>query len=267
MLQQVEQAARRTALGIRAPEDHPPEPRVDDRSRAHRARFLGHVEIAFVQSPVLQHALSLGNREHFRMGGGVLEGLDLVVRPADDSLLPVDDDGADRHFPGGIGSSGLTQGFLHEPLVALEVDDRIFFGHAREIKVDSRPDYATYSAPFHFYQHTAMNIIDTIEKEQFRSDIPAFKVGDAVKVHVRVVEGDKERIQVFQGIVICRNGGGLSESFTVRRISYGEGVERVFPLHSPRLAKIEVAKEGKARRAKLSYLRGRKGKQAVAVRE
>jgi len=112
-----------------------------------------------------------------------------------------------------------------------------------------------------------MNIIDTIEKEQFRSEIPVFKVGDSVKVHVRVVEGDKERIQIFQGIVISRSKGGLNETFTVRRISYGEGVERVFPLHSPKIAQIEVAKAGKARRAKLHYLRGRKGKQAVAVRE
>ena len=110
-------------------------------------------------------------------------------------------------------------------------------------------------------------IIDLIEKEQHKSDITKFKVGDSVKVHTRVIEGDKERIQIFGGLVIGRKGRGLNESFTVRRISYGEGVERVFPLHSPRIAKVEVEKEGRARRAKLNYLRNRKGKEATAVRE
>lgn len=110
-------------------------------------------------------------------------------------------------------------------------------------------------------------IIDAIEREQFKTDVPKFKVGDGVRVHTRVVEGDKERIQIFAGIVIGRKGRGLNETFTVRRISYGEGVERVFPTHSPRIAKVEVEKEGKARRAKLNYLRGRKGKEATAVRE
>jgi large subunit ribosomal protein L19 len=114
----------------------------------------------------------------------------------------------------------------------------------------------------------AMNrIIDAIEKEQFKTEIPAFRVGDSVRVHTRVVEGDKERVQVFAGIVIGRKGRGLNETFTVRRISYGEGVERVFPLHSPRIAKVEIEKEGRARRAKLNYLRTRKGKEATAVRE
>jgi large subunit ribosomal protein L19 len=112
-----------------------------------------------------------------------------------------------------------------------------------------------------------MNIIDTLEKEQQKSDLANFKVGDGVRVHTRVVEGDKERIQIFSGIVIGRKGAGINETFTVRRISYGEGVERVFPLHSPRIAKVEVEKQGKARRAKLNYLRDRKGKEATAVRE
>ena len=111
------------------------------------------------------------------------------------------------------------------------------------------------------------SIIDAIEKEQFKADLTNFKVGDGVRVHTRVVEGDKERIQIFSGIVIGRKGRGLNETFTVRRISYGEGVERVFPLHSPRIAKVEVEKEGRARRAKLNYLRTRKGKEATAVRE
>jgi large subunit ribosomal protein L19 len=115
---------------------------------------------------------------------------------------------------------------------------------------------------------TIMNtIIDAIEKEQFKTDVTKFKVGDGVRVHTRVVEGDKERIQIFAGIVIGRKGRGLNETFTVRRISYGEGVERVFPLHSPRIAKVEVEKEGRARRAKLNFLRTRKGKEATAVRE
>ena len=112
-----------------------------------------------------------------------------------------------------------------------------------------------------------MHILEVIENEQKKSDIPKFKVGDSVRVHTKVVEGDKERVQIFTGIVIGRKGTGLNENFTVRRISYGEGVERVFPVNSPRIAKIEVEKAGTARRAKLNYLRGRKGKQAMAVRE
>ena len=110
-------------------------------------------------------------------------------------------------------------------------------------------------------------IIDAIEKEQFKTQVPTFRVGDSVRVHTRVVEGDKERIQIFAGIVIGRKGRGLNETFTVRRISYGEGVERVFPMHSPRIAKVEVEKQGHIRRAKLNYLRTRKGKEATAVRE
>lgn len=112
-----------------------------------------------------------------------------------------------------------------------------------------------------------MHILEVIENEQKKADVPSFKVGDSVRVHTKVVEGDKERVQVFTGIVIGRKGTGLNENFTVRRISYGEGVERVFPIHSPRIAKIEIEKAGTARRAKLNYLRGRKGKQAMAVRE
>ena len=110
-------------------------------------------------------------------------------------------------------------------------------------------------------------IIDLIEKEQHKSESGDFKVGDSVRVHTRVIEGDKERIQIFAGIVIGRKGRGLNESFTVRRISYGEGVERVFPINSPRIAKVEVETKGRARRAKLNYLRSRKGKEATAVRE
>jgi large subunit ribosomal protein L19 len=110
-------------------------------------------------------------------------------------------------------------------------------------------------------------IIDTIQQEQLKKDVVSFNVGDSVRVHTRVVEGDKERVQIFTGIVIGRKGTQINESFTVRRISYGEGVERVFPVHSPRIAKVEVETAGTARRAKLNYLRSRKGKQAMAVRE
>ena len=110
-------------------------------------------------------------------------------------------------------------------------------------------------------------IINKIEQEQFKSKVTSFKVGDSVKVHTRVVEGDKERIQIFSGVVIGRRGRGLNSTFTVRRISYGEGVERVFPVHSPRVDKIEVERQGQVRRAKLTYLRKRIGKGAVAVKE
>jgi large subunit ribosomal protein L19 len=110
-------------------------------------------------------------------------------------------------------------------------------------------------------------IIDAIEKDQLKTQQAKFSVGDSVRVHTRVVEGDKERIQIFAGIVIGRKGRGLNETFTVRRISYGEGVERVFPVHSPRIARVEIDKEGRTRRAKLNYLRSRKGKEATAVRE
>ena len=107
-----------------------------------------------------------------------------------------------------------------------------------------------------------VNIIETLEKEQLRSDIPEFRPGDTVRVSVKVVEGKTERIQVFEGVVISRNGSGVRETFTVRRISYGVGVERTFMVHSPRLPKIEVKHRGIVRRAKLFYLRGLSGKAA-----
>ena len=110
-------------------------------------------------------------------------------------------------------------------------------------------------------------LLDKIHQEQFRKDSPKFNVGDNVRVHTKVVEGDKERIQVFAGLVIGRRGHGLNETFTVRRISYGEGMERIFPVHSPRVDKIEVEREGQVRRAKLTYLRKRVGKGATLVRE
>ena len=106
-----------------------------------------------------------------------------------------------------------------------------------------------------------------IESEQFRKDDAKFNVGDTVKVHTKVVEGDKERIQIFSGVVIGKRGTGLNETFAVRRISYGEGVERIFPLHSPRVDKVEVERHGYVRRAKLTYLRKRLGKGATLVRE
>ena len=111
-----------------------------------------------------------------------------------------------------------------------------------------------------------MNIINKIEQEQLKADVTPFNVGDTIKVHTRVIEGGKERIQIFQGIVIAKRGSGINEAFTVRKISYGEGVERVFPLHTPRSAKIEVVNRGKVRRAKHPYLRGRIGKDAMIVK-
>ena len=111
-----------------------------------------------------------------------------------------------------------------------------------------------------------MNIIEVLEQEQLRSDIPEFRAGDTVKVHAKIVEGNRERIKVFEGVVISRSGSGVRENFTVRRISYGVGVERTFPVHSPRIDKIEVARRGIVRRAKLYYLRNLTGK-AARIRE
>ena len=107
-----------------------------------------------------------------------------------------------------------------------------------------------------------MNKTDLVDKAYLRADVPGFRPGDTVKVHVRVVEAGRERIQVFQGVVIRRQGGGLQETFTVRKISFGVGVERTFPLHSPSIGKLEVVTRGKVRRAKLYYLRERTGKKA-----
>ncbi|HEY8345015.1 MAG TPA: 50S ribosomal protein L19 [Bacillota bacterium] len=107
-----------------------------------------------------------------------------------------------------------------------------------------------------------MNLIDLIEQEQIKKDLPHFGPGDTVRVHLKVVEGERERIQVFEGVVIARANGGLKETFTVRKISGGIGVERIFPLHSPMIAKIEVVRRGRVRRAKLFYLRKRSGKAA-----
>jgi large subunit ribosomal protein L19 len=105
-------------------------------------------------------------------------------------------------------------------------------------------------------------IIRELEKEQLRTDLPEFRPGDTVRVHVKVIEGQRERIQVFEGVVIRRRGTGISETFTVRKVSYGVGVERTFLLHTPKIDKIEVVRHGKVRRAKLYYLRNRVGKAA-----
>lgn len=106
------------------------------------------------------------------------------------------------------------------------------------------------------------NIIQELEQQQYRKDIPDFRPGDTVRAHVRVVEGSRERTQVFEGVVIMRRGSGLRETFTLRRISYGVGVERTFPVHAPKVEKIEVIRHGRVRRAKLYYLRQRTGKAA-----
>ncbi|GAA4027464.1 MULTISPECIES: 50S ribosomal protein L19 [Allokutzneria] len=107
-----------------------------------------------------------------------------------------------------------------------------------------------------------MNTLDALDAQSLRSDIPDFRPGDTLKVHVRVIEGSRSRVQVFQGVVIRRHGGGLRETFTVRKVSFGVGVERTFPVHSPNIAQIEVATRGDVRRAKLYYLRELRGKAA-----
>jgi large subunit ribosomal protein L19 len=110
-------------------------------------------------------------------------------------------------------------------------------------------------------------IVNELSKEQLKNEVPPFKVGDGVKVHTLVREGEKRRVQMFSGVVIARKGSGIQESFTVRRISYGEGVEKVFPIHSPNVSKIEIEKESKTMRARMYYLRGLIGKKAMQVKE
>lgn len=105
-------------------------------------------------------------------------------------------------------------------------------------------------------------VIQKLEEEQIKKDIPNFCIGDTIRVHTRIIEGEKERIQMFTGTVIARKGTGISETFSMHRVAYGEGMERVFPLHSPRIAKIEIIKEGDVRRSKLYYLRGKLGKKS-----
>ncbi len=107
-----------------------------------------------------------------------------------------------------------------------------------------------------------MNVLKIVEDKQIKKEVPVFNVGDTVRVHVKVTEGTRERIQVFEGVILKRQGSGVRETFTVRRISYGVAVERTFPLHSPKISKIEVIRKGKVRRARLYYLRGRVGKKA-----
>lgn len=111
-----------------------------------------------------------------------------------------------------------------------------------------------------------MNVLDSVDVASMRKDIPAFRPGDELKVHVRVIEGNKSRVQVFQGVVIARQGSGVRETFTVRKISYGVGVERIFPVHAPVIEKIEVVRRGEVRRAKLYFLRDLRGK-AAKIRE
>ncbi|MBQ8844943.1 MAG: 50S ribosomal protein L19 [Clostridia bacterium] len=110
------------------------------------------------------------------------------------------------------------------------------------------------------------NIVDQIEKENMKENLPEFSVGDTVKVSVRIKEGDKERIQAFEGVVIARKNGGIRETFTVRKISYGVGVEKTFPLHSPKISDIQVVRKGKPKRAKLYYIRDLTGKKATKVK-
>ena len=114
----------------------------------------------------------------------------------------------------------------------------------------------------HFRKETKMNPMEVVEREQLRADLPDFRVGDTVRVHVKIIEGEKERVQLFEGVVIRKKRGGIRSTFTVRKISYGIGVERIFPTHSPRIDRIDILNRGKVRRSKLFYLRGLKGKAA-----
>ena len=107
-----------------------------------------------------------------------------------------------------------------------------------------------------------MNPMEVVEREQLRTDLPDFRVGDTVRVHVKIIEGEKERVQLFEGVVIRKKRGGIRSTFTVRKISYGIGVERIFPAHSPRIDRVDILSRGKVRRSKLFYLRGLKGKAA-----
>ena len=111
-----------------------------------------------------------------------------------------------------------------------------------------------------------MNLLDKITNKQLKSDVPEFRVGDTVRVDVKIIEGKKERIQAFEGIVTSRKGGNVSETFTVRKDSYGVGVERIFPIHSPKIAKITVVKKGKVRRAKLNFLKNRTSQYRIKER-
>jgi large subunit ribosomal protein L19 len=113
---------------------------------------------------------------------------------------------------------------------------------------------------FFFYKESVMNLLQAVDNSQMRSDLPHFRSGDTVRVHVKIKEGDKYRIQIFEGVVLALKRNRISSTFTVRKVSSGYGVERIFPLHSPVIEKIEVVKSGKVRRARLYYLRGRRGK-------
>jgi large subunit ribosomal protein L19 len=146
-----------------------------------------------------------------------------------------------------------------------ETDERTKTGFDVAAVCDRRNNATLIERRYKIYMNQALQ--NKIESEQYRKDSPKFAVGDSVRVHTKVVEGDKERIQIFSGVVMGKRGHGLNETFTVRRISYGEGVERVFPLHSPRVDKIEVERQGSVRRAKLTYLRKRLGKGATLVNE
>lgn len=166
-------------------------------------------------------------------------------------------------FPGMPGGYSPGKARIHS------AETEIFFAKANHRVYLSRPSLASraqVSISISTPTAAMSAIIQKIEQEQVKTDVPEFRVGDTVKVHTRVREGNKERIQIFTGIVIARRGSSLNEAFTVRKISYGEGVERTFQLHSPLIAKIEISHRGKVRRARLHYLRSRVGKQAVSVK-
>lgn len=139
-----------------------------------------------------------------------------------------------------------------------------FFGLVYNIRVTRvvQCKHTVYKNAWKIQEVVIMNIIEAIEKDYMKKEVPAFNVGDSVKVYVKVVEGTRERLQAFEGIVIAKKNGGVRETFTVRRVSFGVGIERSFPIHSPRIDRIEVVRKGKVRRAKLYYLRNLSGKAA-----
>ncbi len=272
MLEQIHEASSGPVLGRRTAENDAPQPGMDNRASAHGARLLGDVQIAVGKAPVSHRSLSLCDGKHFSMRSGVLQLLDLIARPSENAPL-AHHDRPDGDFLLPAGHLRLTQGLAHEVVVALEVNNRIHgagSGAQTRILFAFPPESELNPAPReeNLTGGILMSaIIAKINQEQMKPEVTPFNVGDAVRVHTRVVEGDKERIQIYSGIVIGRKGTLMNQTLTVRRISYGEGVERVFPIHSPRVAKIEVETAGTARRSKLTYLRKRKGKSAMAVRE
>jgi large subunit ribosomal protein L19 len=272
VLKEIHETSGGPVLGRGTAKNNAPQPGMNNGARTHGTGLLGNVQITIGEAPLPQGGLCLGDGQHLSVGRGVLELLDLIAGPCQNAAF------AHHHRPNWnfllpAGRLGLPQSFAHEIVVALKVDNRIHgVGSAAQSGILFAFPHKSELNPCPFEENLTGGslmsaIIAKINQEQMKSEVTPFNVGDAVRVHTRVVEGDKERIQIYSGIVIGRKGTLMNQTLTVRRISYGEGVERVFPIHSPRVAKIEVETAGTARRSKLTYLRKRKGKSAMAVRE